>query len=83
MKNQLSAAAAKIISSKPLQVFKRRQSGKSPVGDIADLVVVQVPASANNRVSKAAQSRAPPRLFEPTPTHRRHLSVPNTLSPAN
>jgi hypothetical protein len=32
-----------------IQILKRRQSGKSPVGDGADLVVFQGPASANHR----------------------------------
>jgi hypothetical protein len=52
--------AARKITLNPqpraVQFSKRRQSGKRPVGDRADLVAAQPPAPASNRVSSSHRS---------------------------
>jgi hypothetical protein len=45
-----------------VQLSKRRQSGKRPVGDRADLVVVELPEPANHRVSKHSHSNRSPKI---------------------
>jgi hypothetical protein len=42
-----------------VQLSKRRQSAKGPVGDGADLVVAHVPAPANHCVSKRSRMNSP------------------------
>jgi hypothetical protein len=64
-----------------VQLTKRRQSGKRPVGDRADLVGVQGPAPANHRVSKRSQRSHTPHRH-PNPGNRRHTSVPSPLCPS-
>jgi hypothetical protein len=56
-----------------VQLSKRRQSGKGPVGDGADLVVAQIPAPANHRVSKRSHSHRSPKI-----THT--AKIPNLSS---
>jgi hypothetical protein len=56
-----------------VQHSKRRQSGKSPAGDGADLVTPQLPAPANHRVSKRSHA-SQVNLMDPSPI-RLALSV--------
>jgi hypothetical protein len=76
---QLFKAARKItLNPQPcaVQSRKRRKSGKRPVGDHGDLVVVQVPATANHRVRKCSHSHRSPKITPTaqTPTPPSHIS---------
>jgi hypothetical protein len=69
-----------------VQLSKRRQSGKGPVGDGADLVAVQPPAPANHGMSKRSRAHRSPKITHtpqiPKPlTHQSHL--PYAHSPAS
>ncbi len=67
-----------------VQDGERRQSGKCPVGDGADLVAVQLPAPDNHRVSKRSHlhrskaHRHPDRRY--TPLHMSPLPIRLPLS---